>query len=158
MNSRERFLATMNYQARDHCPWGEMGFWPETLERWHAEGWPREVDLHDFLGFDWVRRDVPVNMGLLPAFTAATLEETDQYRLVRRADGVVAREFKGDLSFHMPQWVGFPMNCRRDWEGVIKPRLDPRAPRYPPDWDERVRPFLTGSPWPCATTRSGCRR
>ena len=28
MNSRERFLATMNYQPRDRVPWGEMGFWP----------------------------------------------------------------------------------------------------------------------------------
>jgi hypothetical protein len=23
MNHRERFLATMNYQARDRCPWGK---------------------------------------------------------------------------------------------------------------------------------------
>ena len=33
MNDRERFLATMTYRERDRCPWGEMGFWPETLER-----------------------------------------------------------------------------------------------------------------------------
>ena len=140
MNSRERFLATMYYEPRDHCPWSEMGFWPETLERWHGEGWPREVDLHDFLGFDWVRRDAPVACSLLPGFTAETLEETDQYRLVRRGDGVVAKEFKGELSFHMPQWVSFPLGTREDWERDIVPRLDPKqAGRYPDDWDDRVR-------------------
>jgi hypothetical protein len=140
MTPRERFLATMHYQPRDHCPWGEMGFWPETLERWHREGWPRGVDLHEFFGFDWVRRDVEVSMGFLPGFAPQTLEETEQYRLVRRADGVVAREFRGELSFHMPQWVSFPLTSRRDWEQDIRPRLDPTvAARYPADWDERVR-------------------
>jgi len=140
MTPRERFRATMHYQPRDHCPWGEMGFWPETLERWHDEGWPRDVGLHGFLGFDWVRRDLPVQTSLFPGFEPETLEETDQYRLVRRGDGVVAKEFKGELSYNMPQWVGFPLNSRRDWERQILPRLDPAtAGRYPDDWDEKVQ-------------------
>ena len=139
MNDRERFLATMNYQERDHCPWGEMGFWPETLERWHQEGWPREAELHQFLGFDWIRRDADVNMGFIPGFREEVLEETEQYRLVRRSTGVVAREFVGKLSYNMPQWVGFPLSTRADWEREIKPRLDPDAPgRYPGDWDARL--------------------
>ena len=131
MNPRERFVATMHYQPRDHCPWGEMGFWPETLERWHREGWPRDRELHDFLGFDWVRRDADVAMGFVPGFAEQILEESADYRLVRREDGVVARQFRGELSFHMPQWVAFPLTSRRDWERDIRPRLDPSTPsRY----------------------------
>ncbi len=62
MTDRERFLATMNYQERDRCPWGEMGFWPETLERWHKEGWPEDVELNQFFGFDRLREQVDVSL------------------------------------------------------------------------------------------------
>ena len=139
MNDRERFLSTMNYQERDRCPWGEMGFWPETLERWHEEGWPRDVYLNRFFGFDRLREQVGVSMGFLPGFKVEVLQETDQYRIVRRGDGVVAREFKGELSFHMPQWLSFPLETRADWESEIKPRLNPESPmRYPEYWEEKV--------------------
>lgn len=140
MNSRERFLATMNYQPRDRCPWGEMGFWPETLERWHREGWPEDVYLNQFFGFDRLREQVQVSMDFLPAYRREVLEESDRYRIVRRESGVIAKEFKGELSFHMPQWLRFPLQTRADWENEIRPRLDPTsATRYPEYWDEEVR-------------------
>ena len=139
MNDRERFLATMNYQARDRCPWGEMGFWPETLERWHQEGWPEDVYLNQFFGFDRLRDGVPISLEFEPSFKSEVLEETDRHRIVRRTTGVIAREFKGELSYHMPQWLSFPLETRQDWENQIKPRLDPDSPlRYPEYWDEKV--------------------
>ena len=52
MNDRERFLATMNYQPRDRCPWWEMWYWTETLDRWHKEGLPEDVHLQEYLGVD----------------------------------------------------------------------------------------------------------
>ena len=55
-------------------------------------------------------------MGFVPAFEAEVLEESEKYRVVRRGDGVVAKEFKGKLSFHMPQWLRFPIETRADWE------------------------------------------
>jgi len=140
MNDRERFLATMRYEERDRCPWGEMGFWPETLERWHEEGWPEDLYLNQFFGFDRLREQVNVSMGFVPAFKREVLEETDQYRIVRRGTGVIAKEFKGELSYHMPQWLEFPLRTRDDWEREIKPRLNPDSPtRYPEYWDEKVR-------------------
>ena len=140
MNDRERFLATMNYQERDRCPWGEMGFWPETLERWHEEGWSENIDLNQFFGFDRLRDQINVSLGFIPAFKREVLEESDKYRIVRRETGVIAREFKGELSFHMPQWLGFPLKTRDDWENNIKPRLDSGSPaRYPANWEEKVR-------------------
>ena len=142
MDDHERFLATMHYRARDRCPWGEMGFWPETLERWHAEGWPKNVPLNDFFGFDRLRNQVDVSLGFVPGFKQKVLEETDAYRIVRRGTGVVSREFKGELSFHMPQWLRFPIETREDWEKKVKPRLDPDSPeRYPEDWDRKVREY-----------------
>jgi uroporphyrinogen decarboxylase len=140
MNDRERFLATMYYRPRDRCPWGEMGFWPETLDRWHDEGWPESVYLNQYFGFDRLREQVNINMGFVPAFERKVLEETDRYQIVRRGTGIIAKEFKGELSYHMPQWLDFPLKTRKDWEEQIRPRLDPTArTRYPEYWDEKVK-------------------
>lgn len=143
MNSRERFLATMNYQERDRCPWGEMSYWPETLERWHNEGWPRDVYRNAFFGLDRLREQVNVSIGFVPGFDVEVLEETENYRILRRGTGVVAKEFKGDHSYHMPQWLSYPLQTRDDWENEIKPRLNPESPlRYPEYWEDAVRGYL----------------
>jgi len=137
MNTRERFLATMHYQERDRCPWGEMNYWPETLDRWQKEGMPADVYVNQFFGYDRLRVAVDVSFGLVPGFQPEVLEETESYRIVRRDTGVIAKEFKGALSYHMPQWLRFPMQTRDDWENEIKPRLNPGSPtRYPEYWQE----------------------
>jgi hypothetical protein len=139
MNDRERFLATMNYEPRDRCPWWEMWYWADTLERWVKEGLPQDQHLETYLGVDR-RESVGVNLGLVPAFTRETLEETDEYEIFRRPDGVICRQFKGDLKGRMPQWLRFPLETREDWENVIKPRLNPTSPiRYPLHWEEKKR-------------------
>ena len=114
MNDRERFLATMYYQPRDRCPWGEMGFWPETIEVWHDQGMPRDVHLPAYFGFDHLREGIGVSLGLMPGFETQVLEEDDEDRIVRRATGIVAKEFKGEHSFRMPQWLSFPLRTRDD--------------------------------------------
>lgn len=140
MTDRERFLATMYYRERDRCPWGEMGFWPETLQRWHKEGWPDDTPLNEFFGFDLLREEIRVSLGFIPGFPREIVQETDHYRIVRRETGVIAKEFKGELSFHMPQWLRFPLGTRQDWETNIRPRLNPNSPeRYPSRWDEEVQ-------------------
>lgn len=139
MNDRERFLATMNYGERDRCPWWEMWYWTQTLDRWHKEGLPEDVHLQEFLGVDR-RESVGVNVGLVPNFKRETLEENDEYEIFRREDGVICKQFKGDLAGRMPQWLRFPMHTREDWEKVIKPRLNPNSPcRYPLYWEEKKR-------------------
>jgi len=139
MNDRERFLATMNYQPHDRCPWWEMWYWGETLDRWHKEGLPEDVHLQDYLGVDR-RESVGVVVGLFPGFKRETLEETDEYEIFRRSDGVICKQFKGDLAGRMPQWLRFPMETREDWEQIIKPRLNPASPaRYPLYWEEKKR-------------------
>lgn len=140
MNDRERFLATMNYQPHDRCPWWELWYWPETVERWHAEGLPEDVHLEQYFSVDR-RGGVGVDLGLVPGFKVETLDETETYEIYRRTDGVVAKKIKeGDLGARMPQWISFPLETRRDWEEVIKPRLNPSSPcRYPLYWEEKKR-------------------
>ena len=138
MNDRERFLATMYYQPRDRCPWGEMGFWPETLDVWHDQGMPQDVHLADYFGFDRLREGIGVSLDLMPGFKSEVLDESDTYRVVRRSTGIVAKEFKGEHSFRMPQWLSFPLHTREDWVKKFKPRLNPDSPaRYPLYWEEK---------------------
>ena len=139
MNDRERFQATMNYEERDRCSWWEMWYWAETLDRWNEEGLAQDIHLQEFLGVDR-RENVGVNLSLVPAFKRTTLEETDEYEVFRRTDGVVCRQFKGDIAGRMPQWLTFPMETRDDWENLIKPRLNAESPcRYPLYWEEKKR-------------------
>ncbi len=149
MNDCERFLANMHYEPCDRCPWWEMWYWEETLDRWHKEGLPEDVHLARFLGVDH-REHAPVSLGLIPGFKRETLEETDDYEIFRRTDGVVCRQFKGDMGQRMPQWLRFPMETRDDWENVIKPRLDPHSPtRYPMRWEDLKR-MWAGRDYPLA--------
>jgi hypothetical protein len=102
MNDRERFIATMHYQPRDRCPWGEMGFWPETLAAWHEQGWPEDEHLHTFLGFDRLREQVDVSLGLLPGFKSAVLEETRRTASCGR-DGVWRKELRANIRTGCPK-------------------------------------------------------
>jgi len=84
--------------------------------------------MNEFFGFDRLREEVNVSYRFIPSFKTEILEETDRYLIVRRDTGVIAKEFKGELSYHMPQWLKFPLETRKDWENEIKPRLNPDSP------------------------------
>jgi hypothetical protein len=86
VNSKERFVAVMNFETPDRNLLWEMGYWPDTLERWYREGLERrknrqgtpgtgirgeasphdessttrfrERDAHNVLGFDPGTRDL----------------------------------------------------------------------------------------------------
>jgi len=139
MNDLERFLACMNYEPVDRCPWWELWYWRETLERWQDEGMPADVHLEQHFGVD--RRDnVGVNLGLVPRFREETIEDTPEYRIYRDVSGVIRQEFKEKGDTSMPRWLRFPLETHEDWENEIKPRLNPDSPcRYPLRWEELKR-------------------
>ena len=65
MNTRERFLAVMNFQPYDRLPLLEWAsWWTETIDRWHGEGLPANLedryDICRYLGVEiylqeWLR-------------------------------------------------------------------------------------------------------
>ena len=99
MTDRERFIAVMEYASVDRVPNWEAGAWPQTVDRWKAEG----LDPYD-LHWDWFtgeerfgmdhREYIPVNFDMLPAFDVETLEETDRYVTFRDGKGRVRRALK----------------------------------------------------------------
>ena len=116
-----------------------MWYWADTIDVWKTQGLPSDVHLEEYFGVDR-RENTGVSVGLIPDFKRETLEETHEYEVFRRSDGVICRQFKGDRAGRMPQWLRFPIETREDWEKTIKPRLNPSSPnRYPLHWEEKKR-------------------
>ena len=166
MNSRERFLRIMDGDTSIRTMKWEFGYWAGTLMRWHGEGLERvkntvseehdyelscaggampapeldrpvDYDVADAMGLDPGFRRVPVEHWYYPHFNDEVIEESEHDMLVIDADGKKKRVLKGGGS--MPQFVGFPVESREDWE-KIKLRLDPDTPgRFPDNWDEIVK-------------------
>ncbi len=130
MNSRERWLACMRFQAVDHVPDQEFGYWDETLTAWHEQGLPRYVDNNwkadIFFGFvTYV--GVPLHGGLIPGFEYQVLEEDERTRVILDGDGAKKIIYKDGTST-IPRYLKFPIETREDWEEFRK-RLDINDPR-----------------------------
>ncbi|MBM3136355.1 MAG: hypothetical protein FJZ89_13960 [Chloroflexi bacterium] len=170
MNARERFLAVMNFEPADRTLKWEFGYWGGALRRWYAEGLPRrrgipddweygrsvsgeaaawapgfdstrDDDVHTLLGLDTGLQRVPMRNLFCPVFTEEIVEEHGDWMVRRDEDGVLRREPKDRSS--LPQFVGWPVHNRDDWERLKAERLQPRlADRWVVDssqWLEQAR-------------------
>ena len=169
MTGRERFLRTARFEKTDRIPNYELGAWPQTIERWKAEGLPFGIEKSWFsgeplLGLDPFLASADIDILPLPRFQREILEETDRYVIARDAShGYITKALKtgavdgGRLS--MDTYLEFPVKDRKSFL-EHKNRFDPTAPeRYPPSLDEapfadwRLRdcvvcPFPRGSSGP----------
>jgi len=58
MTTRERCRAVLNFQPFDRLPLLEWApWWNLTLDRWHSEGLPEDIDLNKHFGLEWYPRD-----------------------------------------------------------------------------------------------------
>jgi len=104
-------------------------FWQQTIDRWHAEGLPREMDtqkqINDFFAVDR-RLGLELRTGIWPAFKKEILEETDKFVVSINEDGDVIRQFKGAaLEGSMPEYLRRLITSRADWDQVKRERLNP---------------------------------
>jgi len=125
----------MFYGNFDRMPvWHWVG-WPETEERWANEGLPRDADRHQFFKSEGMPSGVPINLSLMPGFSEETIEETDEYRIFRQGDGVIAQHWKGRSC--IPHYIDFTLKDRSGWD-EYKKRLQPHPDRIPPNIDETI--------------------
>ena len=133
MTDRERYLATLDYQSVDRPFVTEWGYWPETLERWTAEGAPAALHWNGSddnttdaaFGLDSYRTYLPVELGLCPAFPVQQVEDRGDTELVQQANGVlVARAKRMGSIPHPERWL---LADRASWEEHYLPRLDART-------------------------------
>ncbi|MBQ8259792.1 MAG: hypothetical protein IJY97_09565, partial [Clostridia bacterium] len=77
LTERERILRTYRRQEIDRIPMIDSA-WRGTINRWHAEGMPKDVAWEDYFGFDRVIRVCPDNS---PRFKRRVLEENERFRI-----------------------------------------------------------------------------
>lgn len=135
MNSREKFVQTLRFKSLREIPFPCMfyKFHPETLKRWQREGLPKDVYLVEHLGLERCEL-IPVNVGPLPNYEAAGLEEIEEWKLG------TDRSFLTFLESRIRSVEEeFPLRNPGDYEG-FKKILNPDSPaRYPRFWDDYVR-------------------
>ena len=145
MTDRERFIATMHYRPRDRSPICDFNYWPETIDVWHEQGLPKDIEhaydgsrgTDDFFGLDRFTGGPSCNPDLSPAFEPRVLEDRGDHELVQQADGVTVlrKKHMGSIPMHH----GHLLTDRQSWNQHYKPRLDPSHPaRYPTPWDAAV--------------------
>ncbi len=139
MTFRERFLNTYHYQPADRIPDMEFGYWAENYAVWQKQGMPDwvtdEAAAYRYFNVDQADSwGLPYDRGMVPAFEEEVLEETDEHRIERRGNGIVA-EVPLDGHSTIPRFIEFPVKSRDDFER-IKERYDPADPRRYPREDE----------------------
>lgn len=141
MNDLERFHATMEYRARDRAPFHEFFWptWPETVQRWSAEG-----------GYDPATTDFGCDRWVVeyswfmphPPFARCVVAEDAQYVTYVDAQGIVLREFQRNPLSSMPQFIRFPVETREDFRRYWKERMRPDlGERIGPDWRQKLRRY-----------------
>jgi len=149
MTDRERFLAVMEYQHVDRVPNYELGVWPQTIDRWLAEGVPERAMrydwfvVEDYIGLD--RREyTPANFGMIPAFEPEVIERTDRYEVIRHANGILTKALiegtVGGGRMSMDQHIGFPVENLADFRDLKKRYVAAIDERYPEGWREKLVP------------------
>jgi uroporphyrinogen decarboxylase len=163
MNARERFCAVMKFEPIDRTLLWEDGYWAGAIRRWYREGLPERhgipeetgdgtpgaggsipwdpisddipmaYDVNEYLGLDESLRRIPINNYFYPPFTEEVLEDHGDWVVRRDAKGVIKRDRKDRTT--LPDFIGWPVRCREDWEQLKAERLKPTLEgRLPDEW------------------------
>jgi uroporphyrinogen decarboxylase len=167
MNTRERFLAVMDFEPCDRTLLWEWGYWGGAVERWYKEGLPRieglpkpvefgetlagpgaawrsgvlnvpdARDVADAVALDDGRETIPLQNFVWPPFQEEVLDEDDETVTVRSKDGVTLKQRKDAGS--VPHPLAWPVSDRYDWERLKSERFQPKLEdRLPANWDALV--------------------
>lgn len=148
-SKRQQIEAIWNGDKPDYFPHEPCGFWKETIDRWHNEGLPLNVDPNTEagLGDSWFAV-LPLNSGMCPEFDVKIISEDENYVILVDELGVRKKMMKSDfqssqgkLKFagetsSMSEWLEFPVKTLSDWEKLFAERFKPNlAGRLPDNWD-----------------------
>jgi hypothetical protein len=81
MNSWQRFIQTLSFQAADRVPFLDEGIRDEVNEEWYSQGLPRGVDLNELFHYD-VREEFEPDLEPrpYPRRWPSRLEELEEFR------------------------------------------------------------------------------
>lgn len=117
LTSRQRLMAGFLHQTLDRVAMWDT-YWGETLERWYAEGLPKNIDLSEFFGLDRINGHGCDYTFRLPS---KVIEETDEYVIDLNSMGMTQKHLKGRAG--APLLIDYLIKSKSDWEHY-KPRID----------------------------------
>jgi uroporphyrinogen decarboxylase len=121
MTSRERVLNALRRRPVDRVPYFDY-YWPETIERWTAEGYLKAGENIDEHFNQDVWHGVGINNTIANMdFKDAVLEETEDTILTINGNGAKLRVHKKHSS--TPEHAGFTVTNRQSWNEHIKQHL-----------------------------------
>ncbi|HPU26359.1 MAG TPA: uroporphyrinogen decarboxylase family protein [Phycisphaerae bacterium] len=123
---RQCILDALARRPSSRLPMLDLSFWPETLERWHGEGFPRGADPVDYFGLD---RVACINDLFDPSFglPERVLEETEEYRITVDRYG---KTVKTPLnSYNPPVMLEPAFRTPEEW-ARLKPALTPGTDKF----------------------------
>lgn len=135
----ERLVRCLIGEPIDRVPYGVgVGWcpWPQTVERWRRETGKEDLDHRVEFDTDPGFLELPIELGIWPAFERETVEETDEHILFRDEKGILQKQRRDGGS--MPEFLDYPVKTQDDWEQLKTERLDPDAPGRLDEvnWDE----------------------
>jgi Uroporphyrinogen decarboxylase (URO-D) len=139
MNNVERFHATMNYESVDHPPVMFDKPWPITLQRWHDEGFPKNVTLDEYFEVDSLKNQYAgLNTFVFPAFEEKIISEAEDEIIKYDHCGRKIKVFKKSNS--MPEWLEFPIKNAGDLRRMIDEHFDLAniSERWPDNFPEKI--------------------
>jgi uroporphyrinogen decarboxylase len=125
MSTYERMKCMFEHREADRIPVID-GPWDSTIERWHTEGMPEDVDYVDFFGLDHLPSIQPDNS---PRYEEKVVEETDEYIIKTTRWGVTLRNWRHAGS--TPEFLDFTITDPDSWQKAKK-RMTPTRDRI--DW------------------------
>lgn len=165
MNSRERFLATMQFDPTVAPPLYEFGYWAATVRRWYKEGLERDKGLPDevpggqgvggsfplkevpcedvekAINLDHPTIRVPVEVWIFPYFEEQIIEEEGDGTLIVIDKMGIKKKINKDND-SIPQYYAWPVRCRDDWEKLKTERLNAKNQgRYPNNIDSLIKEY-----------------
>jgi uroporphyrinogen decarboxylase len=126
MTSRERFQRMYEHREADRVPILDAP-WDSTVERWHREGMPEEMDYVEYFDLDRVAH---IGVDNSPRYEEKVLEETDEYAICTTKYGVTYKDWRHAAS--VPQFLDFTIKDPDTWRAA-KERMTPTRDRI--DWD-----------------------
>lgn len=132
MTTRERMSRMFEHEEADRVPIIDIP-WVTTVERWHREGMPEDVDYIDYFGLDRISSILVDNS---PRYPESVVEETEDYVVKTSNWGAVLKNWKHCGG--VPEFKDFTIKDADSW-AEAKERIQPTSDRV--DWEYLSRNY-----------------
>ena len=109
MTSKERIKLALEHKEADRIALSDSP-WATTITRWHEEGLPEGTGPGEYFKYEMTGAGSDTTLRL----PTDTVEDTDEYTIVRNANGALVKNWKRATS--TPEMIDFTIRTREDWD------------------------------------------